>query len=220
MDPEAQKLSVDLLSGRLPFAKQLLNAIEKKQIPASMLTASHARRIVSFEDEKLSEQLKRVWGTVRSTSAEKLAQIERLRTELTAEVIAAADIQDGKKLYQQNCAICHVMKGQGGAVGPDLTGSDRKNMTYLLENLVDPSSSVADSYRSSNVLLYDGRLLIGIVLSQTKKTLVLQTKDGVVKLDQEDVELIKQTQLSLMPDGLLDQMTGKQRAALFKFLQN
>ena len=220
MDPEAQKLSVDLLSGRLPFAKQLLNAIEKKQIPASMLTASHARRIVSFEDEKLSEQLKRAWGTVRSTSAEKLAQIERLRTELTAEVIAAADIQDGKKLYQQNCAICHVMKGLGGAVGPDLTGSDRKNMTYLLENLVDPSSSVADSYRSSNVLLYDGRLLIGIVLSQTKKTLVLQTKDGVVKLDQEDVELIKQTQLSLMPDGLLDQMTGKQRATLFKFLQN
>jgi len=86
--------------------------------------------------------------------------------------------------------------------------------------LVDPSSSVADSYRSSNILLFDGRLLIGIVINRTKKTISLQLKDEVIKIDRDDIDEIKQTQLSLMPDGLLDQMTEQQRAALFKYLQN
>ena len=80
------------------------------------------------------------------------------------------------------------MKGQGGAIGPDLTGADRKNMNYLLENIVDPSSSVADSYRSSNVLLLDGRLLIGVGVNQTKKTLTLQTKDGLVTIDKKKLK--------------------------------
>ena len=220
MDPEGHRLAIDLLSGRLSFAKHLLTAIEKKQLSEKLLSASHARRISSFEDQALTEQLKRVWGTVRTTPAEKLKQINRLREELTKETIAAADYQVGRKLFQSNCAICHVMKGQGGVVGPDLTGSDRKNMNYLLENLVDPSSSVADSYRSSNVRLFDGRLLIGIVINQTKKTISLQIKDEVVKIDRDDIDEIKQTQLSLMPDGLLDSMTEQQRAALFKYLQN
>lgn len=220
MDPEGHKLAIDLLSGRLPYAKRLLAAIEKKQVPAKMISASHARRISSFENKALNEQLNRVWGTVRTTPAEKLKQIDRLREELSKEAIAAADVQAGQKLFQKTCATCHVMKGQGGVVGPDLTGSDRKNMNYLLENLVDPSSSVADSYRSSNVLLFDGRLLVGVVTNQNKKTLTLQTKDAVVKIDREDVEAIKQTPLSLMPDGLLDSMTAKQRADLFKYLQN
>ena len=220
MDPEGHKLTIDLLSGRLPFAKRLLSAIEKKQLSEKLLSASHARRISSFEDKELTEQLKRVWGTIRTTPAEKLKQIDRLREELTEEAIAAADYQVGRKLFQSNCAICHVMKGQGGTVGPDLTGSDRKNMNYLLENLVDPSSSVADSYLSSNVRLFDDRLLIGIVINQTDKTISLQIKDDVIKIDRDDIDEIKQTQLSLMPDGLLDPMTEQQRAALFKYLQN
>ena len=185
-----------------------------------MLTASHARQIASFEDSQLDEQLKRVWGTVRSTSAEKMKQIDGLRQELTSDVIASADIRIGQQVFAANCASCHVMRGQGGAIGPDLTGSDRKNMNYLLENIVDPSSSVADSYRSSNVLLLDGRLLIGVVIKQSEKTLTLQTKDGLITLDQEDVDAIKETQLSLMPEGLLDQLKPEQRAALFKYLQN
>ena len=220
MDPQARKLAIDLLSGRSMFAQKLLTAIEKKQIPVNLLTASHARRIAGFDVPQLNEQLKRVWGTVRSSSAEKMQQIDWLRNELTAESIASADLRVGQKLFLQNCATCHVMKGQGNAIGPDLTGADRKNMNYLLENIVDPSSSVADSYRSSNVLLLDGRLLIGVVVNQNEKTLSLQTKDGLVTIDQEDIDAIKQTQLSLMPEGLLDQLTAPQRAALFKYLQN
>ena len=220
MDPQARKLSIDLLSGRSSYAKQLLTAVEKKRIPVSMLTASHARRMAGFEDPELNEQLQRVWGTVRSSSAEKLEQIDRLREQLTEDSIASADIRVGQKLFQQNCASCHVMRGQGGAIGPDLTGADRKNLNYLLENIVDPSSSVADSYRSSNLSLFDGRLVIGVVVNESEKTLALQTKEGLVTIDQDDVEAIKQTQLSLMPEGLLDQLKAEQRAALFKYLQN
>ena len=220
MDPEGHKLAIDLLSSRVSFAKRLLTAIEKKQLSKKLLSASHARRISSFQDKELTEQLKRAWGTIRTTPAEKLKQIDRLRKELTKESIAAADYQVGRKLFLSNCAICHVMKGQGGVVGPDLTGSDRKNINYLLENLVDPSSSVADSYCSSTVRLIDDRLLIGIVINRTKKTISLQLKDKVIKIDRDDIDAIKQTQLSLMPDGLLDSMTQQERAALFKYLQN
>ena len=128
------------------------------------------------------------------------------RPRLDARTLAAADLSNGRKLFVQVCANCHTLFGTGGKIGPDLTGAQRSDLGYLLENIVDPAATVAADYRMSTVALADGRLLNGIVGDHggTGPTLTLQTATERLVVNRGDVEEIRASDLSLMPDGLLD----------------
>ena len=91
-------------------------------------------------------------------------------------------------------------------------------MNYLLENIIDPSSVVAQTFQTSIMLLEDGRLLAGVVTEQNDRTLKLQTKEELLTLDRRTIEQSKRTKLSLMPDNILNTMTLEQKRDLFGFL--
>ena len=110
------------------------------------------------------------------------------------------------------------MFGSGGKIGPDLTGSDRKNLNYILENVVDPSASVAESYQTSVITLDDGRFVSGVVVAENDRTIQVQTKDDLLTIDRNTIEQRKKTKNSLMPDGLLDNLSDEEIAGLVKYL--
>ena len=70
--------------------------------------------------------------------AAKRARIDRLKGRLDSQSLASADLSNGRGLFVKACATCHTLFGQGGKIGPDLTGAQRSNLEYLLENVVDP----------------------------------------------------------------------------------
>jgi len=105
-------------------------------------------------------------------------------------------------------------------VGPDLTGANRDNLDYLLENIIDPSAVVAADFRMSVVILKDGRVLTGIVGGRTAKTLTVQTQTDKATVQIFEVEEIQPTALSLMPDGLLGPLSDEQVRDLFGYLMN
>ena len=110
--------------------------------------------------------------------------------------------------------------GQGGKIGPDLTGSQRSNLTYLLENIVDPSATLAAQFRMTSIERTDGRVLQGVILSKTGATWEIQTPhDRVVVRTEEIAESTASTQ-SLMPEGLLDSMATDTIRDLFSYLMS
>jgi putative heme-binding domain-containing protein len=123
-------------------------------------------------------------------------------------------------LFQKNCANCHVLYGVGRKVGPDLTGSNCKNLDYLLENVIDPSASVGADFRAWVVALDDGRVMSGVVSEQSERTLTLQTAQETVTLDRQTIDQIKHTSNSLMPDGLLQQLSDEQVCDLVAYLMS
>ena len=220
LNATGKQQAIDTLCSRKPWTQQLLVAIEKGRIAASELTAWHARQIQLYGDERLTQQLEQVWGQVRGSNEQRIAQIDQLRQSMPPQTLASADLSAGKKLFTDNCATCHVLFGEGGNVGPDLTGADRKNLNYLLENIIDPSASVATTYRSSIVALEDGRQLTGVVLDNDGQTLKLQTKTERLVLELSAIEDIKTTELSLMPDNLIDKLSEEEKVDLFGFLMS
>ena len=112
------------------------------------------------------------------------------------------------------------MYGVGVKIGPDLTGSNRKNLDYLLENIVDPSASVGTDFRTMIVLLDDGRVINGVVTASTERTLTLQTATESVTLDRAEIESLKQSKTSLMPDGLLQNQSSEQIRDLIGYLMS
>ena len=118
------------------------------------------------------------------------------------------------------CTSCHKLYGYGGEIGPDLTGAGCDKFDYLLENVVDPSASVTADFRMVVVALTDGRVLNGLVRARTDGTLTLQTQAEAVVLDRGDIEDVRSSPFSLMPDGLLDPLSPDEVRDLVAYLMH
>jgi putative membrane-bound dehydrogenase-like protein len=201
--PAERPTVIDTLVSRPSFAKALLKDMAAGKIPRADLTAFHARQINAFKDEALSKQLVEVWGELRESAADKKELIEKVKKQLTPATLAKANLSQGRMLFTAICGACHSMYGQGGKIGPDLTGSGRANLDYLLENIADPSGVVSADFRMSLLTHKDGRVLSGVVTESNARTLTLRTMTETLTLDRADIVKQETSPLSMMPEGLL-----------------
>jgi len=220
LDPETRQTAVETLAARPATARALLNAVAAGQIPRGDVSAYHARQIRSLGDTELATKLAEVWGETRETPAEKQALLQRHKEQLTPAALAAANLPNGRVVFNKVCATCHVLYGQGRNAGPDLTGGNRRNLEYLLENLVDPGGSVAADFRLSVLELSDGRVINGVVVERNAGTCVVQTATEKVTLPLSEVVEIRQTDQSLMPEGLLTNLSETEIRDLVGYLQS
>ncbi|HEY1052446.1 MAG TPA: hypothetical protein VGE39_21900, partial [Prosthecobacter sp.] len=194
---------IDVLVARPAFAKELLQEIAAGRIPRADLSAFHARQIRAFNDDALTRELVATWGELRESAADKKELIEKMKKQLTPAVLAQANLPQGRTLFTALCGACHMMYGEGGKIGPDLTGSGRANLDYLLENIADPSGVVSADYRVSVITLKDGRTLSGVIAASNDRTLTLKTLTESTTLDKAEITKTETSPLSMMPEGLL-----------------
>lgn len=223
LKPDERSLVIDTLSRRKVWARELLRAVEEKKIARSAISAWHARQIDNLGDAELSAKLNAVWGAIKASSVEKQAEAKRL-----IQLIRSSPSDDsstdpgsterGQELFAKTCGKCHVLNGQGANIGPDLTGGNRHDLGYLVENIVDPSASIAEAYRTTVVELKDGRTLTGLVVQLRPNVIELQTADRLMIIDRRDVERMKRNNRSLMPEGLLRELDPQSIRDLFRFL--
>jgi putative membrane-bound dehydrogenase-like protein len=218
--PVERPAVIETLVTRPAFASALLDQIEAGKVPATALSALQARQIRSFDDEKLSARLASVWGELRDSPAEKRKLVDQLKQELTKDSLATADRVQGRTVFKATCANCHRLFGDGGTVAPDLTGSGRHNLDYLLENIVDPSAVVNKDFRMSVLRMADGRVLNGLVTSQDDERVVLQTPKEKLTLIRNDIDEIRLTTLSPMPEGILQPLKPEQVRDLVAYLMS
>ncbi len=213
---------IEMLVSRPSFASALLESLgsDNSSIPASDLTPFHARQIIGYGDAALTKRLSEVWGELRDSPADKRSLILRLKEQLSPEVLSTANLSAGRELFAKTCAQCHVLYGEGSKVGPDLTGAQRSSLEYLLENVVDPSAVVGKDYRNTSVLLNNGLVLNGLIISQDSKTLVLQTPTEQKAISVADIDEINQTSLSAMPAGILETLDSQQQRDLIGYLMH
>jgi putative membrane-bound dehydrogenase-like protein len=216
--PSERSAALEALVSRPTFAKALLDQVAAGKIPRSDITAFHARQILGLDSPELSRRLSEVWGELRTTSADRCERISALKSRLGSRELAAADRSKGRAVFEKACASCHRLYGNGADIGPDLTGSGRTDLDYLLENIVDPSAVVSADYRMSVVAMSDGRTLNALVKGRTDHTITLQTPTEAVTVDRADVEEIKPSPLSLMPEGIFDTLSPTEVRDLTAYL--
>ena len=220
--PEDRGAVIEKLVSRPSFAAVLLDELARGRggIRPTDVTAAQARQIHSLGDESLNRRLAEVWGELRDSPADRLALIDKLKGRLDRETLSSANLGAGRRLFDQTCASCHRLFGEGEQIGPDLTGSQRSDLDYLLGNIVDPSAVVGKDYRLSIVALVDGRVLNGLVVSKNEQTLVLQTATERVTLPVQEIEEMAVSSQSAMPDGLLQTLDPEQIRDLVAYLQS
>lgn len=219
-DAHAQGTLIDLLTGRREWAAVLLDEIAAGRIPGTALPAFSARRIIALKDDALTRRLNEVWGTLGSSAGDKSKAIAALKKNLTPETLSGADLKNGRVLYAGICGACHTLYGEGGKIGPDLTGSGRANLDYLLENIIDPSAVVSADYRITTLTLADGRVLSGTIGTRTEKTLTLRSPAGDTTVELSSISKQESNATSMMPEGLLTAFQPEQVRDLIAYLMH
>ncbi|MDF1814440.1 MAG: c-type cytochrome [Verrucomicrobiales bacterium] len=211
---------IEALASRPAWAVSLLENLNDKNIPRTDLTPFHARQIAAFEDENLKRLLTEKWGEIHQSDEAKKLRIEELKSSLTPDVLAKADLSQGRLHFQMLCAACHQLYGKGGMLGPDLTGSGRADLDYLLENIVDPGAVVSAEHRVTVITMKDARILSGVVAHADDRTLTLRLLNGETVLEMSEIADRKNLSTSIMPEGLLNALQPDQVRNLIAYLQN
>ena len=155
-------------------------------------------------------------------SADKEAAFEKYRTLLRPEAILAADAQRGRAIFQRTCYACHKMYGEGGVVGPEITGANRGNLEYILGNVLTPSAEIQDAYKMTIVLTDEGRNYSGIAAGENERQLLLRVanEDQPVSIPKSTIESREIASISMMPEGLLGTLKEDEVLDLVAYLQS
>jgi putative membrane-bound dehydrogenase-like protein len=208
-----------LLWSRPSWARVALAAIDRGAISSGEVTLEELGRFPALGVPDLAALVRKHWGSTRgATREERLAEVRRLNNDLRA---ASGDAVRGRGLFHDRCANCHRLHGEGETIGPDLTHSNRRDRDFLLVSLVDPAGVVRKEYQAYNVATKDGRVLTGLIVEQTPDVIVLRDAKGErTRVGRSDIEVLKETDTSLMPESLYKEFSPEQLRDLFRFLES
>jgi len=213
---EYRKAIIETLATRRKYAESLLAAIIAKKIPRADIP-SHVARSLSVI---LGDSFVKVYGDVRQLSVDRTKQINHYKNLLSTPDFDNADPASGRLIFKKTCAACHVLYETGGKIGPDLTGSNRANLDYILLNSIDPSYDVPLGYKMVIIQTVDGRVLNGVIAEENAQRIVLKTvQQPTVVILKSDIEARKISSKSMMPDGQLDKLKPQEVMDLIKYLQ-
>ena len=207
------------LAGRPTYARRLLAAVEANQIPKSDLTADLIQQLRNLKNPEVDASLQKVWGTTRESTADKKAEIARVKNIFHGGGSQPGDALRGRTVFTKICLPCHSLFGTGGRVGPDLTGSNRGDLDYILENMVDPNAVIPNDYLSLNIEMKDDRSLTAVLKEQTDHAVTVMTANETLTLPRNEIASMKQGMLSMMPEDLLKPLTDQEIRDLIIYLR-
>ncbi len=212
--PDARRAILETLATRESYATALFDALESKTVSAADLPAYVARSLSHLLGETFTEK----YG-MKKLSKDKEAIIAQYRELATPATLADADASKGRLVFQQVCMACHKMYGEGGIIGPDITGSNRADLNYLLLNTIDPSGDIPDAYQMVMITTKSGQLLAGTVTGEDDQKVVLNMIGQQTVVAKSDIQSRETAPVSMMPEGLLQTLEKQQVLNLFKYLQ-
>lgn len=207
------------LASRAAFAVPLLKAVEAGKIPKADLTADLVQQLRNLKNAEVDALLTKVWGVARDSSGDKLADIERFKKIYRAGGSQPGDAMRGRAIYAKVCAQCHTLFGSGGKVGPDLTGSNRGDLDYILQNIVDPNAVIPNEYVGWNIETKDDRVLTGVLKAQNDTSVTVVTANETVTIPRNEITVMQQGTLSMMPEGLLMPLLEQEVRDLIYYLR-
>jgi putative membrane-bound dehydrogenase-like protein len=214
--PQVRRQAVDILLRRPEWSRALLEALEARTLSASDLSTSQSQQLAGHPDKTLAERARALLaqgGGLPNPDRQKVLESLLAVTEKTG------DAAHGLEVFKANCAKCHRHGDLGENIGPNLTGFAVHPKEKILTEVIDPNRSVEGNYRQYTVATADGRILNGLLASETRTAIELvdnEAKRHVVL--REDIDEIIASPKSLMPEGFEKQVSPGDLADLLEFL--
>lgn len=213
--------AINTLASTKEGSVALLKAVEAKTVPATSLSPFLVRQLAAFKDPQVDALIKSAWGDVNAPKADLAERTKKYRDLLTPAALAKGDVAKGKTLFMATCGACHQLFGEGQNVGPDITGSNRADLNYLLENVLDPNAVIGKAYQLNLFTMKDGRVMSGVIKEENPAAVKIAMMGGIeFTLPQTDIAKREVSKLSTMPEGLFDALPPAMVIDLVAYLQS
>ncbi len=214
LTPIERDVTVSALLARPAHAPRVLDAVESGVLPRTAVSAAQRTALSKSKDAAIKARAEKLFGAV--------AEGDRMKAyEASKAVLALApNAKHGKEVFKTLCSSCHRLDQEGYNVGPDLLGMRNQPKESILLHIVVPDYEVIAAFAASNVELKDGRILAGIITSDTPESITLRQALGVEEnISRANIKTLTASEHSLMPAGLEATMKPQDLADLLSFLK-
>lgn len=218
LSPLAARIAIEPLTSNAESMELLLDGIEEGNISKDLINTNQLRKWLSSDNAPLAARIEAMWGMVR-------VEDDAARQQLVAQILqqlndgARGSASRGALVFDRVCSQCHVLHGRGFEVGPNIAQNGRGNLSQLLSNILDPGLVIGEAFQAKTVLTVDGQVVSGLVAAENDRYLSLKVQGGeVVEFDKEDIEQVKTSTKSLMPEGVESQMQPQELFDLLAYL--
>ena len=209
--PAARQRATAILLGGREGAIALLDAVENGDIAAGAVDAVAKIKLRQHPVEEVAARAAKLFE--RSGGRAEVVEAHKDALELEA------DAERGEVVFEEACAKCHLSQGERARLGPDLSGVNNKTREELLTHILDPSFEVAVNYTNYLVETKDGRLYDGLLAGETAETVTLRGEYENQVIRREDIAEMRASRVSLMPDGIEEDLTRQQLADVIAYLR-
>ena len=213
--PAERRAAAAVLLRNRNRAARLLAAIKAGKIAPTELDKARLQQLRNYPDPSIRTEARRVLA--RQQPADRQKVIDRYRAALKLK----GDFERGKKIFRDKCAACHRVAGIGADVAPDISDTRVRTPESLLTDILDPNRAIDANYINYVVLTKDGQVYSGIIAGETSTAITIvrgaNEKNTILK---EQIEAIRSTGQSLMPEGFEQELTVQDMADLIFFLKN
>lgn len=211
----ARRVMIGGFASTTDLAGRLLTAVEKGEVPAVEVDPATREALRLLPDPKFHTRVEALFPT--STNADRRDVIRRYEPALSL----SGDASRGRALFGKNCQTCHARNGQGAKVGPDLISVAGRPAADLLVAILDPAREAAPDGLGVIVVTTLGQTLTGLLAEETPAAIRLRRAEGVEDvIPRGEIEALRPTGRSLMPDGLEQVLTPQEIADVIAFLRS
>ncbi|MGJ8682304.1 DUF7133 domain-containing protein [Paraglaciecola sp.] len=218
-DEQLKHLALSLYASRVEWAMKFLPMINQtRQVKKADVPEHIVRRFKLLNDELVTRQVNAIWPEVKVTnSSEKSDEIAKIKSALGK---GKGSISAGKTVFSQFCGACHQLFGQGGTLGPDLTGYDRNNVNSFVLNIVDPNAEIREGYVLYRAKQKSGQVVVGILQDRNANYVVLKPHGlDAVTFQVDDLESLEIQTSSIMPERIIEHMSEQQIRDMFAYIR-
>ncbi|MCY2982961.1 MAG: c-type cytochrome [Planctomycetota bacterium] len=198
--------------------EMLVERFESGKLSTRILDASQIQSLSGVKDSAIATRLAKVLSGAINSNRQNVVD-EYSKQVSSFEV--SPDKNNGKAIFAKNCSACHKLDGVGAFVGPDISDSREQSYEKLLISVLDPNRSIDANYFRYLARTEDGSIVEGLLKDSNSQTVTLQSQNGALTtLNRSEIEELKSSGTSLMPEGIESQISVAEMAELLWYVKN
>ncbi len=212
--PNLKREAIEILTDRPARILQMLDAIEAKKFSASQLDPLKVKFLLAHPNAEIRKKATTILGSLNTGDRQKVVQ------EYSEALKLKGDAANGKKIFATQCATCHRFDNVGHTVGPEFAAVLKtKTRAGILNDIFDPNKEVDSRYVVYQAVTLSGKTITGVLVVDAATSITLRRGEAAEDtIPREQLESLRATNVSLMPEGLEKQMTKQQLADLLEYL--
>jgi len=215
LSPRMRAQATEAMFARTDRLQALLDAIEAENFKPSDVEPARAQQLLAHSDAKIRERAGKLLASVKLGRRQDVVAAYRPVLDLKG------DANRGREHFKKVCAACHRVDNVGYEIGANLIAFKNRGAEAILTNVLDPNREVNPQYVNYALTTDDGRTITGMIDSETANSVTLKRAEGVTDtVLRANIEELVATGLSIMPEGLEQQLDKQALADLLAYLMS